>query len=246
MGTMINLTAAGETIQAYQAEAVGPLRGAVVVIHEIWGLTGHIKNVADRFAAEGYLALAPDLMGLAGLDATLLAELGADRSDPAKRTAVQPKIRAATGPLRDPGKAARIQAGAAAAFHHLDDGVGEAVRTAVVGYCFGGTYAFALAVSEPGLAAAVPFYGQANYTVAELAGVKSPILAFYGEEDTALTDALPELISRMREAKVDFRYTVFSGAGHAFFNDSNPVAYRPEAARIAWTETLEFLAEQLG
>lgn len=246
MEKMLDFTAAGQEFRAYRAQPVGRVRGAVVVIHEIWGLADHIKDVADRFAAEGYLAVAPDLMGLAGLDATLLAELGADRSDPVKRTEIQPRIRAATEPMRAPGRAEKIQAGVAAVFDYLEASAEGAGRTAVVGFCFGGTYSFALAVSEPRVAAAVPFYGHASYTVDELAGVTCPVLAFYGEEDKALTDELPTLIERMRQAGVDFKYTVFAGAGHAFFNDANPVAYREEAAGIAWRETLEFLDRALG
>jgi len=245
MGNMIDFTAAGQSFQAYRAEPTGQVRGAVVVIHEIWGLNTHIQDIADRFAAAGYLAVAPDLMGLAGLDATLLAELGADRSDPAKLSAAQPKIRAATEPLRSPEKAVAIEAGTATVFAYLQASAEGAGRTAVVGYCFGGTYSFALAVSEPRLAAAVPFYGHAKYSVEELAGIACPVLAFYGEEDHALTDDLPDLIARMQEANVDFRYTVFTGAGHAFFNDTNPLSYRAEPARIAWEETLEFLGKEL-
>ena len=243
---MLGFTAAGQDFSAYRAEGVGQIRGAVVVIHEIWGLADHIKDVADRFAAAGYLAVAPDLMGLAGLDATLLAALGADRNDPAKQTAVQPKIRAATEPMRSPEAAEQIQAGVAAVFEYLEASAEGAGRTAVAGFCFGGTYSFALAVAEPRLAAAVPFYGQASYSVEELAGITCPVLAFYGEEDSALTDGLPALIERMRLAGVDFRYTVFAGAGHAFFNDTSPLAYRGEPATIAWEETIEFLDRNLS
>jgi carboxymethylenebutenolidase len=243
---MLEFSAAGQDFGAYRAEAVGRVRGAVVVIHEIWGLADHIKDVADRFASAGYLAVAPDLMGLAGLDATLLAELGAGAGDPARRAEIQPRIRAATEPMRAPGRAGKIQAGVAAVFNYLEATAEGAGRTAVAGFCFGGSYAFALAVAEPRVAAAVSFYGHANYSVEELSGMGCPVLAFYGEEDKALTDGLPDLIERMRLAGADFKYTVFSGAGHAFFNDTNPVTYRPEAATIAWTETLEFLGRALG
>ncbi len=245
MGKMLEFTAAGQDFVAYRAEPAGQVRGAVVVIHEIWGLADHIKDVADRFAAAGYLAVAPDLMGLAGLDATLLAELGADRNDPVKRTEIQPRIRAATEPMRSPGRAGQIQAGVTAAFDYLESSAEGAGRTAVVGFCFGGTYSFALAVSDARVAAAVPFYGHANYSAEELSGITCPVLAFYGEEDKALTDDLPDLIERMRQSGVDFRYTVFAGAGHAFFNDTNPVSYRAEPARIAWQEALEFLGAAL-
>lgn len=245
METFLQFTAAGQTFRAYRAEPSGPVRGAVLVIHEIWGLSEHIRDVADRFALAGYLAVAPDLMGLAGLDAALLSELGERRADPAQLHEVQPRVRAATTPLSDPEAARKIQAGVSEVFNYLNTTEEGAGRTAVVGYCFGGTYSFALAVNEPQLAGAVPFYGQAHFSAHELEAITCPVLAFYGEQDTALTDGLPELIVLMRAAGVNFKYTVFAGAGHAFFNDSNPLAYRPEAAAIAWTETLEFLDQHL-
>ncbi|MDO5753495.1 dienelactone hydrolase family protein [Arthrobacter sp.] len=246
MGTMIDFNAAGQQFQAYRSEPSGPPRGAVLVIHEIWGLVPHIRDVADRFAAAGYLAVAPDLMGLAGLDAVLMAELGAQRADPAAQSEIQPKIRAAMAPLNSPEKAAFIRAGVAAVFEQLQSSPEGAGRTAVVGYCFGGTYAFALAVEEPRLAAAIPFYGHADYSVTELSAITCPVLAFYGADDSALVDALPELATHMKEAGVDFRHTVFNGAGHAFFNDGNPRMYRAQAAQSAWTATLDFLEQQLS
>ena len=246
MGTMIDFSAAGQDFLGYRAEPSGPARGAVVVIHEIWGLVPHIREVADRFAAEGYLAVAPDLMGLAGLDAVLLAELGERRKDHSAQDEVQPKIRAAMAPLNSPEKAAAITAGVAAVFDYLEATPEGADRTAAVGFCFGGSYVFALAMQEPRLAAAVPFYGHASFAGDELYSITCPILAFYGEEDTGLMGALPELTAAMAVAGVDFRPTVFPDAGHAFFNDSNTSMYRPEAARIAWEKTLGFLEQQLN
>lgn len=243
---MIDFAAAGQAFQAYRAEPSGMSRGAVIVIHEIWGLNAHTRDIADRFALEGYLAVAPDLMGLAGLDAVLLAELGERRADPATMAEVQPLIRAATAPMNSPDMAARTRAGVAEVFEYLHSTPEGVDRTAVVGFCFGGTYSFALAVEEPRLAAAVPFYGHAGYSSAELAAITCPVLAFYGEDDARLVDALPALADHMQEAGVDFRSTVFPGAGHAFFNDSNPLTYRADPARIAWGQTLEFLAQELS
>ncbi|MFQ4149946.1 dienelactone hydrolase family protein [Arthrobacter sp. LAPM80] len=246
MGTMIDFAAAGQEFQAYSVEPSGPARGAVLVIHEIWGLVPHIRDVADRFAAAGYLAVAPDLMGLAGLDAVLLAELGARRNDPAMRAEVQPKIRAAMAPMNSPERAADVKAGVAAVFDYLEATPEGKDRTAAVGFCFGGSYVFALAMQEPRLAAAVPFYGHAAHAGNELFGIACPVLAFYGEEDSKLMIDLPDLTAAMAVAGVDFRPTVFPGAGHAFFNDSNASMYRPEAARIAWEKTLGFLGQQLA
>lgn len=242
---MIDFEAAGQAFQGYRSEPSGPAKGAVLVIHEIWGLNPHTRDIADRFAAAGYLAVAPDLMGLAGLDAVLLAELGERRAGPAARAEVQPLIRAATAPMNSPELAARTKAGVAAVFDYLNATEEGADRTAVVGFCFGGTYAFSLAAAEPRLAAAVPFYGHANYSAEELASISCPILAFYGANDTALMDALPDFTAKMHQANVEFRPTVFPEAGHAFFNDTNPVVYREGPARIAWTQTLEFLDQHL-
>ena len=239
---MIELTANGEQFSAYRADPPGAARGALIVIHEIWGLVDHIKDVADRFAAEGYVAVAPDLMGAAGLDAVLVAALGKDMADPAKRTAAQPKIREAMAPMQSPRAGARIQAAVAQVFDYLQGTPEGSGRTAVAGFCFGGTYSFALAVSEPRLVAAVPFYGHTDAGVEELSRINCPVLAFYGEEDQRLADGLPDLATRMKEAGVDFSYTLFPATGHAFFNDSNPIAYRPDPARIAWQKTLDFLA----
>lgn len=246
MGTMIDFAAAGQGFQGYRADPEGGIRGAVVVIHEIWGLVAQIREVADRFAAAGYLAVAPDLMGLAGLDAALLAELGARRNDPAAQDEIQPKMRAAMAPMHSPDAAERIKEGVAVVFDYLNAQPEGEGRTAVAGFCFGGTYAFALAVEEPRLLAAVPFYGHAEYSVEDLAGISCPVLAFYGADDAPLMNALPKLRENMEAAGVDFRHTVFPGAGHAFFNGSNPAMFRPEAAGIAWQQTLEFLDERLG
>ena len=243
---MIDFSAAGQNFQAYRAEPSGPARGAVLVIHEIWGLVPHILEVANRFAAEGYLALAPNLMGLAGLDAVLLAELGERRNDPAAQDELQPKIRAASAPMNSPEKAADVRAGVATVFDYLEASPEGTDRTAAVGFCFGGSYVFALAMQDPRLAAAVPFYGHAAYAGDELFGITCPVLAFYGADDSPLMDALPELTAAMAVMGVDFRPTVFPGAGHAFFNDSNSSMYRPEAARVAWEKTLGFLKQQLA
>lgn len=242
---MIDFEAAGQAFQGYRSEPQGQARGAVLVIHEIWGLNPHTRDIADRFAAAGYLAVAPDLMGLAGLDAALLAELGERRADPAARAEVQPLIREATAPMNSPELATRTKAGVAVVFDYLNATAEGTDRTAVVGFCFGGTYAFSLAAEEPRLAAAVPFYGHANYSAEDLANISCPILAFYGANDTALIDALPDLTAKMQDAHVDFSPTVFPEAGHAFFNDTNPTVYQEGPALASWSMTLEFLEQQL-
>jgi carboxymethylenebutenolidase len=117
-------------------------------------------------------------------------------------------------------------------------------RVGVIGFCFGGTYAFALAAADPRLRAAVPFYGSFPEN-ADPATIGCPVLAFYGEDDHGITDGVPELESRMEQAGVDFTARVYHGVGHAFFNDTSPSKYHAEVAADAWDRTLAFLDEHL-
>lgn len=237
----------GSTFSAYVAEPRGEVRGAVVVIHEIWGLVEHITGIADRFAAEGYLAIAPDLLSEIGIEANIGLELQEImfNADPAVRSAGQPRLRDALAPLTTP----EYSAWALASLRRtVDELVARPVvdgRIAVVGFCFGGSHSFALAAADARIRAAVPFYGSAPNKAA-IAGIGCPILAFYGDGDSTLIDALPTLTAQMAAAGVNFTPTVFSGVGHAFFNDTNPVTYNAEVATVAWEQTLAFLRRTLG
>lgn len=235
-------------VPAYLSEPAGVVRGAVVVIHEVWGLVEHIKDVADRFAAEGYVALAPDLFGDLGAFSGLAAELQRQLSNPdaRARTAAQPRLRELMAPIHSPEFSAKTLATVQGCFDHLAAMDGIDGRVGVVGFCFGGTQAFGLAVVEPRLRAAVPFYGNADFETDRLRSVRAPILAFYGEQDARLVGGLGALTVAMDDAGVDFRPRVFPGCGHAFFNDSNPYAYNADAAQAAWSATIEFLGHTLG
>ena len=223
------------------------MRGGLILIHEIWGLVGHTCDVADRFAREGYVVVAPDLLADQGVTEEGTAGLGEALAhpDPAVRDAAQPKLRALFAPVRDPGFAALTIERVRACFDHLYDDAEVAGRVGIVGFCFGGSYSFSLAVHEPRLSAAVPFYGHANLTDEELARIEAPVLAFYGQEDEGLVTALPELEGAMTKAGVDFTATVYPHAGHAFFNDTNRFAYRQGPAEDSWARTLDFLARHL-
>src|ERR1700712_509549 len=139
MGTMIQI----DGIDVYRAEPTTALRGGLIVIEEIWGLVPHIKAVADRYAAEGYLVLAPELLGDL-LGAENGQQLMEARNDPdeARRTAVQPALRQLFSGMNDP----EFAAGAVSHLQALVD-VLEAEdaidgRIGVTGFCFGGTYSF--------------------------------------------------------------------------------------------------------
>ena len=180
-----------EGVEAYRADATAPLRGGLIVIEEIWGLVPHIRAVADRFAAEGYLVLAPELLGDI-LGAENGQELMEARDDPdeARRTAVQPRLRELFSGMQDPSFAAGAVARLTRIVDALEREPGIGGRIAVLGFCFGGTYAFALAAADARVKAAVPFYGTAPSPDA-IARIRCPVLAFYGQRDERLIAALP-------------------------------------------------------
>lgn len=242
MGNMIQLEYEGTRLDAYEARPAGEVKGGIIVIHEVWGLSDHIKSVADRFAAEGYIALAPEL--LAETDIAAHADtLMLDLFNPEKRNETQPKLRALMTPMQEPGFGEKTLGRVKVCFDHLYDMPETHEWVAITGFCFGGSYSFALAVAEPRLKAAVPFYGHADLSdAAKLKQIACPVQAFFGEKDEGLMESLPELKQAMKDAGVDFAATVYPDCGHAFFNDTNPYAYNEAAAKEAWQRTLELLS----
>lgn len=234
-------------VQAYRAEPAGPPRGALIVIHEAWGLVPHIAEVADRFAAEGYLAVAPDLLSNAGITPEVGLELERmwNEPDEAKRTEYQPILREKLSAGFQPAFAAEAVGKLRRIVDSLDAEPGVDGRIGVLGFCFGGTYSFALAVADERVRVAVPFYG-APPALDELHRIRGSVLALYGELDPRLMDSLPEVRRAMAEGGVDFADHVYPGARHAFFNDSSPSVYHAEAAADAWRRTLAQLEAKLG
>lgn len=232
---------------AYLSEPAGPPRGALILIHEIWGLVDHITDVADRFAAEGYLVLAPDLLSKIGIDARLGDELQSIMRDPdpERRSAGQPLLREKMAPMQSPEYAAFAVDALKKSVDYLAGQAGVDGRIAVAGFCFGGTYSFALAASDTRVRAVVPFYG-APPALEQVGAITAPVFALYGDEDKRLMDSLPAVTTAMTDAGVDFTTKVYDGVGHAFFNDTNPFAYNAEAASDAWTRVLGFLELSLG
>ena len=234
-----------DSISAYVAEPAGTPRGGLIVIHEVWGLVDHIKRIADRFAEEGYLVVAPDLLSAIGIEPLVGADLFARRNSPDERvrTEAQPALRDAFASLGTQGYPAWVVSALGSVVDHLEGRPGVDGRFGVTGFCYGGTYSFALAAADPRVQAVVPFYGTGPEDVSTIA---APIFAFYGEEDSSLMEKLPGLTARLNDAGVDFTAKVYAGAGHAFFNDTNPRSYVPEAAEDAWALATSFLAERLA
>lgn len=239
MGTDITI---GQT-SAYLSAPTSGVHPGLIVIHEVWGLSEHIKNVSDRFSAEGYVVVAPDLLSHTGITEKMSPELLSRAANPETRDEAQKELRANMAPLQSSEFAEDTITRLKQCFQWLVASKQTTGVVAVVGFCFGGTYSFSLAANEPNLACAIAFYGHAEGIMDRLDQIKAPILAFYGEKDHSLVDSLPELEEKMTEQEVEFAYKVYPNTGHAFFNDSNPTTYDAEAANDSWKQSLAFLAE---
>jgi carboxymethylenebutenolidase len=242
MGYMIELMYDEVPLDAYEATPRGEIKGGIIVIHEIWGLNDHTKDIAERFATEGYYVVAPSLLNETDITKHA-AQLQLDYFNPAKRSEAQPVLRGLMTPMHEPGFGARTLGRIQTCFDYLYDKPLLNKWVAVNGYCFGGTYSYKLAEKEPKLKAAVPYYGHVNLEEQDkLKAIKSPILAFYGEKDDGLMGDLPDVKKAMKEAGVDYTAKVYPDCAHAFFNDTNPYAYNESAAKDSWNLMLDFLA----
>jgi carboxymethylenebutenolidase len=214
-------------------------RPGLVLIEEVWGVTEHIRSVADRFAEEGYEVLAPELLP-SGMLEKLTPQMPIDLFTPGKREAIQPQLREAMQPLSQPDFARRTLEILTACVDRLLASPESNGTVVAVGFCFGGTYAFHLAAHDRRLQAIVAFYGQPP-SEEEIKKIECPILAFYGEQDVNLTISLPVLKEQMEMNGKEFQAVMYRGVGHAFFNDTNSRTYHKEIANDAWQKTLAFL-----
>ncbi len=222
MGEMIELkTSDGATIGAWLAAPAGTPRGAVVVVQEIFGVNHHIRSVADRFAAAGYLAIAPAVFDRVEKG----VELGYDGPGMARGMEIVGKVdREAT--LRDIAAAV--------------ERVKSAGKVAVVGFCFGGTMAWLAAAQSPGIAAAVGYYGGGVVGLKDLEP-RVPTMLHFGEQDGHIpVDGVRQVQAAHPGAPV-YLYP----AGHGF-NCDERASYDAPSAALAWSRTLVFLAEKLG
>lgn len=236
---------------------------AVIVIHEIFGPVPHIEDVARRFAAKGYLAVAPNLFTgeiqkLLTPEAittgfTFLRSLPPEvQRSPAQiqqrigeRPPEERKLLGALLRIQDPAEHlhfARDLVRVAEALRARRDV--EPTKVGSVGFCFGGGMSGLLACQDPKLAAAVIFYGNSP-PAEEVARIRCPVLGLYGAEDHRITDTVPALAEAARAHGVSFSYHVYPGAQHAFFNDGRPM-YHEASAKDAWQRVLEFFGTHLG
>ena len=224
-----------------------PERGAspgVVMIHDVWGLAEHTRDLAGRLAAEGFAVLAVDLYRRE-------SEVKIENPGVWMRE------------LSDPQVLSDIQAGVDFLAGHP---ASAGRRVGVTGFCMGGMYALMAACACRGLSCGVPFYGLLSHSHGLLydeAGLDPekkprepldhapelgcPLLGFFGGRDDFISsDDVQELERRLARAKHPAEIVVYPEAGHAFMNDTRPEAYRPDAAADAWRRMVEFLTVQLS
>jgi len=228
MGKMIQLTAVdGHKLDAYRADPVGggatagKPRGALVVIQEIFGVNKHIKEVADGFAADGYVAIAPAMFDRVkkGVD------LGYSPDDMAKGRETRAKV---TNDMAVRDAEAAIKAAAPAG------------KVGIVGYCWGGTVAWLCAGKSPGLVCAVAYYGGGILENQDLAP-KVPLIGHFGDKDAHIpVDGVKKLAAKYPQHPI-FIYSADHG-----FNCNHRGSYNEPAAKQARARTLDFLRKHLG
>ena len=222
MGRDIAIDTPAGKVDAWRADPEGAPLGALVVVQEIFGVNPHVRSVADRFAAKGYIAIAPALFD----PVERYVELGYD--DAGMQRGIE--LRAQVGTDR-----AVAIVGAAAKL--LQD---EGHRVGVVGYCWGGTLAF-LANTRFGQPA-VAYYGG---RVVDFLGepLRAPMLFHFGADDAGIP---PEAIAKIHLAHPQAPVHVYPGAGHAFNRDIDSTHYHADSAALALRRTLDFFAAALG
>ncbi len=202
----------------------------VIVIHEIYGLTDWIRAVSDQLAADGFIAVAPDLLSgkAPGGGGT---EGFASRDDVVKamRDLTSTQVVAMLDAVKDHGKSLPAATS----------------RFATVGFCWGGAESFHYATVQHDVGAAVVYYGTSPPSES-LAGVRAPVLGLYGEDDARVTATIAPVAQRMKELGKVYITHIYKGAGHGFLRaQQDRDGANLEASRQAWSATIEFLRKSL-
>lgn len=197
----------------------------ILVLQEWWGLVPHIKEVADRFAAAGFVALAPDLYQ--GETTTSPDEAG--------RMLMALNIDQTAQDLQK------------AAEYLLNLDAVTSQKLGVVGFCMGGQLALLAATVSPEIGAVVDFYGIHPNVHPDFSQLSAPVLGLFGEKDDFVTpDAVSQLRTAIEQAGKTIETHTYANANHAFFNNTRPEVYNPTAAEDAWNKTLSFLQTHLA
>jgi len=230
----------GMTVTAYQAmpaSAMGTPDAAspaavgsfplILICHENRGLTDHIRDVARRFAVNGYLASALDLLSREGGTAGV--------ADPSEIPAI----------LTDGDPARHVADFQAALTHYESVPEADTSRAGMNGYCFGGGITWQTATVMPELRAAVPFYGPPP-PLDTVPNIQAAVLGVYSDDpDDFANEGLEDLEAALEEAGVTFQINIYPNSGHAFHNDTG-ARYSEKAALAAWEDTLNWFGQHLA
>ena len=225
MGELVDFKSNGQTASGYLAipqQGSGP---GVVVIQEWWGLVDHIKDVCERFASEGFVALAPDLYH------------GKTTKSPDEAGKMMMALRI--------DEAEKDMSGAAQYLLDHDATTGD--KVGVVGFCMGGALALYTATKNANIGACVIFYGGHPNVKPDLPNLEAPVLGLYAERDGFVTpDSVRSLERNLKALGKQVDVIIYPNADHAFFNDTRPVVYHPEAAADSWQRTIDFFRKHLS
>lgn len=220
MGEIVTFPANGGTCSGYLAKPASGTGKGVVVFQEWWGLNDNIKSIADRFAGEGFVALAPDMY-----HGKVTAE-----PDEAGKLLMALNIE----------QAAKDAAGAVAYLKQLTGG-----PVGTTGFCMGGALSlFTACNAGSDVAACIDYYGGHPAVKYNWDGLKAPVLAFWAEHDDFVNPNIPTYEAEMKKRGIDYEAVVYPGTQHAYFNDTGD-AYNKEAAEASWQKSLEFFRKHL-
>jgi carboxymethylenebutenolidase len=198
----------------------------VIVIHEIFGLSEWIRAVADQLAKDGFIGVAPDLISGKGPS-------GGNSDSVSSRDELIKLVRG----LTPEETVMRLNA---IYDYALKIPAGNK-KIATIGFCWGGATSFLYATQQPGLSAAVVYYGTTP-EIAALAGIKAPVLGLYGENDARVNATIDAAVSEMKKLGKTYQVEIFKGAGHAFLRaQSGQDGANLKAAESAWPQMLAFL-----
>lgn len=216
----------GETgiVSAYLAKPNGDSKHpGIIVIHENKGLRPHIRDVTRRVALEGFIVIAPDA----------LSPLGGSPDDPDKARSHMREL--------DPQSTVKNYV---AAVKYLKTHPRTTGKVGCMGFCWGGGVTNQVAVLSPDLTAAVPFYGR-QPKPEDIPNIKASLLCHYGSLDKRINEGIEAFEAALKANSVKYNIFIYDGAKHAFFNDTRPDRYHPEAAKMAWKRTIAFFKEEL-
>jgi carboxymethylenebutenolidase len=225
-GSMIEVASNGGTVPVYLSLPPSRSGPGVIVIQEWWGLLPHIRSVADRFAAQGFVAAAPDLYH------------GKETTEPDEAGKLLMELQL--------DEAAKDMAGTVDELLAMPETTGD--KIGAVGFCMGGGLALKLASIKPEIGAVVSYYGFPRPGLDwGLSQIRGAVLGHYAEHDDYADDKLVEQMKReLGEAGAPNTFHKYPGTTHAFFNDDRPEVYDDDAAELSWQRTLEFLRANLG